>query len=90
MGSNRVPKTPAMPTISEILNRLGIAPCKNCTERHVGCHGSCERYISALEIAREKQREIWKERDKSRLADEVLIHGFKERKHKYKKRWGKR
>ncbi len=19
-------------------------PCKDCTERHVGCHGTCERY----------------------------------------------
>lgn len=20
--------------------------CKNCTERHVGCHSACEKYIS--------------------------------------------
>lgn len=19
-------------------------PCKDCTERHIGCHGECERY----------------------------------------------
>ena len=21
-----------------------IAPCKDCTERHTGCHGSCDKY----------------------------------------------
>lgn len=21
-------------------------PCKNCSDRHIGCHGSCERYLA--------------------------------------------
>lgn len=24
---------------------IGEAPCKNCTERYVGCHGDCKKYI---------------------------------------------
>ena len=23
----------------------GIAPCRGCTEREIGCHGKCEKYI---------------------------------------------
>lgn len=26
-------------------NLLPIAPCKDCTDRHVGCHGKCENYV---------------------------------------------
>ena len=37
-------------------------PCKNCEERHVGCHGSCEKYKIADDfyksIRAKKQREI--------------------------------
>lgn len=22
----------------------GAAPCKDCSDRHVGCHGDCEKY----------------------------------------------
>lgn len=21
-------------------------PCNNCSDRHIGCHGSCERYLT--------------------------------------------
>ena len=21
-----------------------IAPCKDCKDRHIGCHGTCDRY----------------------------------------------
>lgn len=28
-----------------IINRIHIAsPCKDCEERHIGCHSECERY----------------------------------------------
>lgn len=23
---------------------MANAPCKNCPDRHVGCHGQCEKY----------------------------------------------
>ena len=23
---------------------IGIAPCKGCGKRHIGCHGECEGY----------------------------------------------
>jgi len=39
--------------------RLINSPCKNCTERHMGCHAECEKYRKAREetdAAREKER----------------------------------
>lgn len=39
--------------------RLINSPCKDCTERHVGCHAECEKYRKAkeeTEEAKEKQR----------------------------------
>lgn len=25
-------------------------PCKNCIERHIGCHSTCDRYIEWQDI----------------------------------------
>lgn len=38
-----------------------IKCCKNCTERQVGCHGSCKRYQkekAAHDALKEEEREI--------------------------------
>lgn len=34
-----------------------IAPCKNCTDRVVGCHSTCEKYL-----AFQKERELVREK----------------------------
>lgn len=33
-------------------------PCRNCAERHAGCHASCERYQSWHKEHIEQQRKI--------------------------------
>lgn len=41
-----------------------IKCCKDCTERELGCHGWCEKYIAAknklaeMRAAKEKERDI--------------------------------
>ncbi len=25
---------------------MGTSPCKGCSDRHIACHGSCERYLN--------------------------------------------
>lgn len=30
-----------------------IAPCKDCKDRYVGCHGECERYLWYLKLNEE-------------------------------------
>ena len=38
--------------------------CKDCTDRHVGCHGTCEKYKKeseerdAIRLAEKRQRDI--------------------------------
>lgn len=37
-----------------------IAPCKGCSEREIGCHGSCEKYSEYRDVVndiRKKQLE---------------------------------
>jgi hypothetical protein len=43
-----------------------IAPCKDCTDRHVGCHGKCKKYID------------WKE-EKDKLHTEYIKRYMGER-----------
>lgn len=30
------------------------APCKDCPDRHAGCHGTCEKYLSWSKIHEEE------------------------------------
>ena len=37
----------------------GDSPCKNCEERHYGCHAECDRYTSFIEKRKtENERRI--------------------------------
>lgn len=38
--------------------------CYKCTERHVGCHGSCKRYNDEIEEHNKKKKQIQQERMK--------------------------
>lgn len=33
-------------------------PCQGCAERHIGCHGECERYKTAVDTYHAKQEKI--------------------------------
>lgn len=48
--------------------RKDTFPCKDCTDRAVGCHGSCEKYTGAKQ-AYNKQMEEYKQAEK--LQDDV-------------------
>lgn len=43
------------------------SPCMNCTNRHVGCHGTCERYITYRadldELKDIRRKELMKQND---------------------------
>lgn len=48
----------------KIYNGMKSPPCKDCTERHIGCHGHCEAYKAfhdhhtAEKAARQLQNEM--------------------------------
>lgn len=35
-----------------------ISPCKDCTERHTACHGSCEKYKEWHERYQAQQKHL--------------------------------
>lgn len=49
------------------------APCRNCTERCVGCHSKCERY-RAFRSKRKSQQDALRA-EKQRGADYVKVRG---------------
>ena len=40
-----------------------ITVCFKCTDRHIGCHATCERYIEESELNRKKREENQKQKD---------------------------
>lgn len=51
---------------------MGIKCCKDCTERQIGCHGSCKRYLDEVKAENEKKERLWKEKKGQNEADAVL------------------
>lgn len=53
-----------------------IAPCKDCNDRSVGCHSSCERYKKWAQDYDEQKKEymdkLKKERDFQNFKAEVI------------------
>lgn len=47
--------------------------CRYCTERKVGCHAVCEKYIKEKQEIREQNEKIWKEKDVERAATGIDI-----------------
>lgn len=40
-----------------------ISVCKDCPDRQIGCHSTCERYKEQSEQRRKEQEEIRRQRD---------------------------
>lgn len=50
---------------------MGIECCKDCQNRHIGCHGSCTEYIAQAQAAREERERRWKAKKGENGADAV-------------------
>lgn len=37
--------------------------CRDCADRHIGCHASCEKYIKETEEIKREKNELWKTQD---------------------------
>lgn len=51
--------------------------CKNCTERHAGCHGKCEKY---QEFRRERDRQLEENLKQKKIVDALRV--YTRRRHK--------
>ena len=45
--------------------RAKIGVCKDCADREIGCHGTCEKYITAKKGWDEERSKIYAERSKT-------------------------
>ena len=61
-------------------------PCKNCTERYVGCHSKCKAYMDIKESYDDKRQSIY---DSRQLFMESVRASW-ENKNKTKRRSGKK
>ena len=56
-------KGSTVPNIDIVSRKLmNSTPCKECQDRKVGCHGSCEKYKAFKEMMfadRQKRREVY-------------------------------
>ena len=55
---------------------MGITVCKECPERTVGCHSTCERYKAEVEENRKENERRRAKRLKDRDVTEARKHGF--------------
>ena len=62
-----------MDTSNYKFSRIG-ACCKECTERYVGCHSSCEKYIDAKSKYDAHKQEIY---EAQRLYNIYESHHYK-------------
>jgi hypothetical protein len=46
--------------------------CKDCKDRHVGCHGECEAYIEWDRKHRAEKEEIWEKKQKVMRESRVI------------------
>ena len=50
---------------------MSTSPCYKCPERHIGCHGECERYKAYSDAEAEKKTFI-----KSKKDEDDIYHNY--------------
>ena len=60
-----------------------LSPCKDCGERHSGCHAECKNFLAWKEDYNKRKEEICKQRDKQRLLDDMRHDSAKKMMRKY-------
>lgn len=62
-----------------------IAPCQNCTNRHVGCHSKCEIFKEHTEEKTKYQNEYHKHRESEYSIDSYFSKRIRQEKRKKEK-----
>ena len=57
-----------------------IKCCKDCPEKHPGCHSTCPDYIIEKAFYEEKKAEHYKNQLIQRRLDDQMFHGIDKRK----------
>lgn len=60
-------------------DRKNIQCCYKCQERHVGCHGTCERYNNELEAHIKRKNKIKQAKMKEREISNYTVESVTKR-----------
>ena len=63
---------------------IRITACRDCKERHVGCHGTCEKYIREREEQLKIKEEIDARRQLHMTMTEIELRRAEDKKKKYR------
>ena len=66
---------------------MNKAPCKDCPDRKVGCHSTCEKYLEFRKERDELNETIQKQRDKEYAEFTRYMQALKEKQKQHKKYW---
>ena len=51
------------------------APCKDCENRHMGCHSSCQLYFDYKERNDKRREEDYQRREEGQKIRSVIVEG---------------
>ena len=54
-------------------NEKGIRCCKDCQDRFIGCHGTCEKYIAQNKAHQEELKRIYESKGVDIMMEEYKI-----------------
>ena len=60
--------------------------CKGCTDRKVGCHSTCEKYLAESAENAKNMEQIRKVKDGEYAAVDILSEGRRKNKRRYERR----
>ena len=59
------------------------APCKGCTNRHVGCHGTCSAYIEFDKKNKERRKQNFQATENNVALSKIKSTGVRNAQNKY-------
>lgn len=66
---------------------MNKAPCKDCPNRQVGCHSTCEKYLTFRKERNELNESIYKQREKEYAEYQRYVQSLKRKDKQNKKYW---
>ena len=51
--------------------RFKITCCKDCSERHLACHGTCPKYLKEKEVNQQESQKIYEARKDAKMKDDA-------------------
>ena len=64
------------------ITRMIQAPCKDCSDREIGCHSSCRRYIDFQSLNNKEHEEAYKQKQTIYMINEQRVKAYEKKRKK--------